>query len=70
MADDEITIEMLSAGNDALADYWVELTTAECGLSLFPYVVAAIYRAMEQAKAQSLTLEETPQPQTLADSAL
>jgi hypothetical protein len=57
-----ITDEMLAAGNDALADYWVALTTSTCGLTLFPDVVEAIYRAMEDAKARS-------QPQILADSA-
>jgi hypothetical protein len=59
---EKITTEMLAAGNDALADYWVALTTSECGLILFPEVVAAIYRAMDEARARR-------QPQTLADSA-
>jgi hypothetical protein len=53
---------MLAAGNDALADYWVALTTSDCGLTLFPDVVEAIYRAMEDARTGS-------QPQTFADSA-
>jgi hypothetical protein len=57
-----ITDEMLAAGNDALADYWVALTTSDCGLTLFPDVVEAIYRAMEDARTGS-------QPQTFADSA-
>jgi hypothetical protein len=59
---EKITTEMLTAGNDVLADYWAALTTSECGLVLFPEVAAAIYRAMEEARAAD-------QPQTLADSA-
>jgi hypothetical protein len=63
MADDnEITFEMLSAGNDTLSDYWVELTTSECGLSLFPQVVAAIYKAMEKARSQSVSSKERLSP--------
>jgi hypothetical protein len=59
---DAITDEMLAAGNDVLADYWVSLTTSERSLVLFPEVVMAIYRAMEDARV-------CDQPQTLAESA-
>jgi hypothetical protein len=58
---EKITTEMLTAGNDVLAEYWAELTTSECGLVLFPDAVTAIYRAMEDARVRG-------QPQTLAES--
>ena len=62
----ELTSEMLSAGEDALSDFWVELTTSECALALFPSVVAAIYLAMDDAKEPKS--RDAAQPHTLADS--
>jgi hypothetical protein len=50
VASEELTSGMLAAGEDALSGFWVELTTSECALALFPSVVAAIYLAMDDAK--------------------
>ena len=45
-----ITPEMITAGNDALAAFWTELTTRHCALDVIPDAVAAIYRAMEAVR--------------------
>lgn len=50
---DGITPKMVSAGNDVLSEYWVELTTSECSIAVFPEVVSAIYSAMENIRKTS-----------------
>jgi hypothetical protein len=51
----KITCKMITAGNDALAERWVELTCNNDSLSVIPNVVAEIWIAMEAArKAEGL----------------
>ena len=60
--DHNLTTAMIVAGNDALSEYWLDLTEGR-GLAAIPEVVSCIYLAMEKARNQG------NHPQTLADAA-
>jgi hypothetical protein len=46
----EVSDEMIEAGGDIIAKYWVELTTSPLALSAVPDLVTKIYVAMEAAR--------------------
>ena len=58
-----VTPAMIVAGNDAIAGFWVDLTT-DRGLAAIPDAVIAAYKAMELARRQT-----EGHPHTLADCA-
>jgi hypothetical protein len=65
MDDELITAGMITAGNDAIAKYWVELRTSESAMSLVPAMVVEIFTAMRSAQRCNVS----NYPHTFADSA-
>jgi hypothetical protein len=43
----EITPEMVTAGSDAVSEFWTSITDPQSDLSIVPLLVIAIYKAME-----------------------